>query len=51
MNESEPPSDPHKAALRSLERKLQMVHDHVNAVVKGYKTGYYLYGAGGMGKS
>ncbi|HEX8203733.1 MAG TPA: hypothetical protein VF590_24870 [Isosphaeraceae bacterium] len=42
---------PHQAALASLERKLLLVRDHVTAVGKGYKTGLYLYGTGGVGKS
>jgi hypothetical protein len=36
--------------LASLEKKMQLVRDRVTAVVKGYATGYYLYGAGGTGK-
>ena len=51
MNESKPQSDSDKAALGTLEKKLHLVRDHVTAVAKGYKTGYYLYGTGGMGKS
>ena len=39
------------AALASLERKLQLVRDRVGAVVHGYQTGFYLFGAGGLGKS
>src|SRR3954466_2901098 len=42
---------PHQASLASLERKLHLVRDHVTAVGKGYKTGLYLYGSGGVGKS
>jgi hypothetical protein len=38
-------------ALGTLEKKLHLVRDHVTAVARGYKTGYYLYGTGGMGKS
>lgn len=37
--------------LASLERKLHVVRDHATAVGKGYKTGLYLYGTGGVGKS
>jgi hypothetical protein len=37
--------------LASLERKLHLVRDCVAGVVHGYDTGFYLYGAGGMGKS
>jgi hypothetical protein len=40
-----------KAALASLHKKLHLVRDHVTAVTKGYKWGYYLYGPGGLGKS
>jgi hypothetical protein len=42
---------PHEAALAGLERKLHLVRDLVTAVGKGYKTGLYLYGTGGVGKS
>ncbi len=47
---SQPPkseTDP----LASLERKLHLVRDRVTAVARGYQTGLYLYGAGGVGKS
>jgi hypothetical protein len=37
--------------LASLEKKLQMVRDLVTAVALGFKTGFYLYGSGGCGKS
>ena len=40
------PSD--REALASLEKKLHLVRDHVTAVARGYKTGYYLYGTGGL---
>jgi hypothetical protein len=43
------PSD--KAALASHEKKMHLVRDHVTAVARGFKTGYYLYGDGGCGKS
>ncbi len=49
MNEAMQPSD--REALASLEKKLHLVRDHVTAVFRGYKTGYYLYGTGGVGKS
>jgi hypothetical protein len=35
----------------SLERKLQVVRDHSTAVAKGFKTGLFLHGTGGVGKS
>src|ERR1700685_2053616 len=41
----------HKAARDSLAKKLYLVRDHVTAVARGYKTGSYLYGSGGVGKS
>jgi hypothetical protein len=37
--------------LDQLEAKLQMVRDRVTAVAKGYSTGLYLHGEGGVGKS
>jgi hypothetical protein len=39
------------AALNKLDRKLRLIDDRVNAVVRGYSTGLYLCGAGGLGKS
>ena len=51
MSENKSVSDGDKVALASLERKLHLVRDHSTAVARGYKTGYYLYGLGGMGKS
>src|SRR5262249_37214326 len=51
MNESRPAPDRDKEALGALEKKLHLVPDHVPAVARAYKTGYYLHGAGGMGKS
>ena len=36
---------------RSLERKLQVARDHVGGVAWRHKTGFYLYGQGGVGKS
>jgi hypothetical protein len=51
MIENRLPPDIHKEALAALERKLHLVRDHVTAVARGYKSGYYLYGTGGMGKS
>jgi hypothetical protein len=38
-------------ALASLEQKLHLVRDLVKGVARGYKTGLYLYGHGGVGKS
>lgn len=49
MTEDLRPAD--RAALASLDKKLHLVRDHVTAVARGYKTGYYLYGTGGVGKS
>jgi hypothetical protein len=51
MNENELPPHRDQEALASLEKKLHLVRDHVTAVGRGYKTGFYLYGTGGMGKS
>lgn len=42
---------PHLAALASLERKQNLLRDLVTAVGKGYKSGLFLYGNGGVGKS
>jgi hypothetical protein len=38
-------------ALQALDRKLRLIDDRVTAVVRGYQTGLYLCGAGGLGKS
>src|SRR5262245_30049463 len=38
-------------ALANLEKKLSMVRDRVTAVAKGYQTGLYIFGAGGISKS
>ena len=51
MNETELPPHRDNEALANLEKKLNLVRDHVTAVGRGYKTGFYLYGTGGMGKS
>ena len=51
MNEIRLPPDRDNEALGTLEKKLHLVRDHCTAVARGYKTGYYLYGTGGMGKS
>lgn len=40
-----------ESALASLGQKTQVVRDNVTAVAKGFKTGFYLYGTGGVGKS
>ncbi len=37
--------------LATLDAKLRLVDDRVTAVVRGYQTGLYLCGAGGLGKS
>jgi hypothetical protein len=37
--------------LAALERKFQLIRDRTTGVVKGFSTGFYLYGAGGVGKS
>ena len=38
-------------ALVSLEKKVLVVRDFVTAVAKGFKTGFFLHGSGGVGKS
>jgi hypothetical protein len=43
--------DPDKQSLATLEKKLQLVRDLVTAVALRYKTGLFLHGPGGMGKS
>jgi hypothetical protein len=40
-----------RQALGRLKVKLQVVRDRVTAVAKGYATGLYLHGEGGVGKS
>lgn len=47
---SDTPSDAPQH-LAQLEAKLQMVRDRVVSVAKGYTTGMYLHGEGGVGKS
>jgi len=37
--------------LAMLERKHEVIRDLVTAVAKGFKTGLFLYGTGGVGKS
>src|SRR5437868_6969407 len=51
MNEDRPPLDRDEEALARLKKKQSLVCDHITAVAKRYKTGLYLYGPGGMGKS
>lgn len=41
----------HAAALDSLNKKLNLLRDHATAVGRGYKSGLYLHGDGGIGKS
>lgn len=40
-----------KEFLASLEKKLLFLRDLVTGVAKGFKTGLYLHGTGGCGKS
>jgi hypothetical protein len=40
-----------REALLSLDCKLRLIDDRVTAVVRGYQTGLYLCGVGGLGKS
>ncbi len=42
---------PHQTALASLEKKLHLIRDFVAAVAGRFKTGFYLCGTGGVGKS
>ncbi len=51
MTNNQPLPAAHQAALDSFERKLQLLRDHVMAVIKEFKTGLFLYGPGGAGKS
>jgi hypothetical protein len=51
MNDHLQPVAGDENALASLEKKLQVVRDLVTAVIKGFKTGLFLYGSGGVGKS
>jgi len=44
-------SESESEALASLDCKLRLIDDRVTAVVRGYQTGLYLCGAGGLGKS
>ena len=37
--------------LASLDKRFQVIRDHVTAVGQGYKTGLYIHGSGGIGKS
>jgi hypothetical protein len=38
-------------ALAALDAKFQLVRDRTTAVARGYQTGFYLHGDGGVGKS
>jgi hypothetical protein len=40
-----------QSPLASLETKLNVVRDFTTGVAKGYKTGLFLHGSGGVGKS
>src|SRR6266404_4873734 len=51
MSDQQPLPTIDQAALDSLEREFHLVRDFVRAVIKGYKTGLFLYGPGGVGKS
>jgi hypothetical protein len=56
MHVNGPPPDPDEAregqeARDSLEKKLNLVRDRVEAVARGYQTGAFLYGGGGTSKS
>src|SRR5271168_3810134 len=51
MSETRSPTNRDQDALNTLDKKQHLVRDHVTAVARGYKTGYYLYGTGGAGKS
>jgi hypothetical protein len=52
MSDQHPGNREDTAGARgSLEKKLQLVRDLVTAVAKGFKTGLFLYGSGGVGKS
>lgn len=50
---SDPPplSDADRRNLALYENGERLIRDRVTAVVRGYSNGYYLYGAGGGGKS
>src|SRR4051794_2934975 len=37
--------------LETLDRKLMVIRDRVTSVVRGYTTGFFLYGEGGNCKS
>lgn len=40
-----------KRALESVEKKFEVLRDYATSVAKGFKTGLFLYGNGGAGKS
>ena len=46
-----PLTPPDPAALATFDLKMHLVRDMVTGVVRGYKTGLFLYGTGGVGKS
>ena len=41
----------HAEHRETLQRKIDVMLDHVTAVARRYKHGFFLYGAGGIGKS
>jgi hypothetical protein len=51
MNEHDFSASGNDDALASYERKLHLVRDFVTGVAKGFKTGLFLFGPGGVGKS
>ena len=51
MIETAPPPGGDKPHLDSLEKKLHVARDHTEAVFRGYKKGFFLYGTGGAGKA
>jgi hypothetical protein len=44
-------SDTDQHHLDNYEGRLQLVRDRVGGVARGYDTGFYLFGEGGLGKS
>ena len=49
--DGQPLSTDDQAHLDRLDRKLMVVRDRVRSVVRGYTTGFFLYGEGGNCKS